>query len=88
MFPVLAAIAPLAQLDRASGYEPGGRRFESCRARHINYVSYSLYMSYKNTSSRRIRFYQQGKPGTSGTRRDDQHPGAWRHVEGVRNTEG
>ncbi len=24
--------APLAQLDRASGYEPGGRRFESCRA--------------------------------------------------------
>jgi hypothetical protein len=24
---------PLAQLDRASGYEPGGRRFESCRAR-------------------------------------------------------
>lgn len=26
--------APLAQLDRASGYEPGGRRFESCRARH------------------------------------------------------
>jgi hypothetical protein len=28
-------IAPLAQLDRASGYEPGGRRFESCRARHF-----------------------------------------------------
>ena len=26
--------APLAQLDRASGYEPGGRRFESCRAHH------------------------------------------------------
>ena len=26
--------APLAQLDRASGYEPEGRRFESCRARH------------------------------------------------------
>ena len=24
--------APLAQLDRASGYEPGGRTFESCRA--------------------------------------------------------
>ena len=22
--------APLAQLNRASGYEPGGRRFESC----------------------------------------------------------
>ena len=27
--------APLAQLDRASGYEPGGRRFESCRAHQI-----------------------------------------------------
>ena len=25
--------APLAQLDRASGYEPEGRRFESSRAR-------------------------------------------------------
>ena len=27
-------IAPLAQLDRASGYEPEGREFESLRARH------------------------------------------------------
>ena len=24
--------APIAQLDRASGYEPGGRTFESCWA--------------------------------------------------------
>ena len=24
--------APVAQLDRASGYEPEGRTFESCRA--------------------------------------------------------
>ena len=24
--------APIAQLDRASGYEPGGRKFESCWA--------------------------------------------------------
>ncbi len=28
--------APLAQLDRASGYEPEGREFESLRARHIS----------------------------------------------------
>jgi hypothetical protein len=28
--------APLAQLDRASGYEPGGRRFESCRAHQFS----------------------------------------------------
>jgi hypothetical protein len=26
--------APLAQLDRASGYEPEGREFESLRAHH------------------------------------------------------
>jgi hypothetical protein len=27
--------APVAQLDRASGYEPEGREFESLRARHF-----------------------------------------------------
>ena len=27
--------APVAQLDRVPGYEPGGRRFESFRARHF-----------------------------------------------------
>ncbi len=27
--------APVAQLDRVSGYEPGGREFESLRARKI-----------------------------------------------------
>ena len=29
---VLPRNAPVAQLDRASGYEPEGRTFESCRA--------------------------------------------------------
>ncbi len=28
-------IAPVAQLDRASDFESGCRRFEPCRARHI-----------------------------------------------------
>ena len=28
--------APVAQLDRVPGYEPGGRRFESFRARHYS----------------------------------------------------
>jgi hypothetical protein len=28
--------APVAQLDRASGYEPEGRLFESARAHHLN----------------------------------------------------
>jgi hypothetical protein len=32
-------IAPLAQLDRASGYEPEGREFESLRAHHLSRVS-------------------------------------------------
>ena len=26
--------APVAQLDRVSGYEPGGYEFDSCQARH------------------------------------------------------
>ena len=30
--------APLAQLDRASGYEPEGREFESLRAHHFSHV--------------------------------------------------
>ena len=29
--------APVAQLDRASGYEPEGRQFESVRAHHLNH---------------------------------------------------
>jgi hypothetical protein len=29
------ASAPVAQLDRAPGYEPGGREFESLRARQL-----------------------------------------------------
>ena len=28
--------APVAQLDRASGYEPEGREFESLRAHHLS----------------------------------------------------
>src|SRR5688572_32593068 len=31
-----SASAPVAQLDRAPGYELGGREFESLRARHAN----------------------------------------------------
>jgi hypothetical protein len=31
----LKICAPVAQLDRVPGYEPGGREFESLRARHI-----------------------------------------------------
>ncbi len=27
----------VAQLDRVPGYEPGGRRFDSCRVRHFSF---------------------------------------------------
>ena len=47
-----------------------------------------LYSSYSYDSSRCIHLYRQDTPGTSGTRRDNQHPSAWRHVEGARATEG
>jgi hypothetical protein len=30
--------APVAQLDRASGYEPEGREFESLRAHHLSWA--------------------------------------------------
>jgi hypothetical protein len=35
-------VAPVAQLDRASGYEPEGRVFESLRAHHLN-VLFSIF---------------------------------------------
>ena len=33
--PGFSIYAPVAQLDRVPGYEPGGREFESLRARHL-----------------------------------------------------
>ena len=33
---ILRGFAPVAQLDRVPGYEPGGRGFESCRARQLD----------------------------------------------------
>ena len=32
--------APIAQLDRVTDFESGGRRFESCWARHIKSTSF------------------------------------------------
>lgn len=32
---IIVSFAPVAQLDRVSGFEPGGREFESLRARHF-----------------------------------------------------
>ncbi len=36
---ILRTSAPVAQLDRASGYEPEGREFESLRARHSSFLA-------------------------------------------------
>ena len=36
-------IAPLAQLDRASGYEPEGREFESLRAHHYFHILTAIF---------------------------------------------
>jgi hypothetical protein len=35
--------APVAQLDRAFDYESKGRKFESCRAHHLNLLNSSSY---------------------------------------------
>jgi hypothetical protein len=48
-------IAPLAQLDRASGYEPEGREFESLRAHHFLSVSFPQLASRRATSLPPIR---------------------------------
>src|SRR4029077_8445116 len=32
---IMPPFAPVAQLDRVPGYEPGGRGFKSCRARQF-----------------------------------------------------
>jgi hypothetical protein len=42
--------APVAQLDRAPGYEPVGRRFESFRAHHNSPIDKDLEQSRTGTS--------------------------------------
>ena len=36
MLAIILFVAPIAQLDRASGYEPEGRVFESLWAHHLS----------------------------------------------------
>jgi hypothetical protein len=49
----LRQIAPVAQLDRVPGYEPGGREFESLRARHNSDYKSMPYMAKPFVISRR-----------------------------------
>src|SRR5205807_10226770 len=48
--------APVAQLDRVPGYEPGGREFESLRARQSNQQKQHVITSAISHSSIAIRF--------------------------------
>ena len=41
-------IAPVAQLDRACGYEPQGREFESLRARQRLYIQSKVFDYYRS----------------------------------------
>ena len=44
--------APVAQLDRASGYEPEGRRFDSSRARHSLKDMFFVYVLQSESTGR------------------------------------
>ena len=35
---IISIYVAVAQLDRVPGYEPGGRGFDSCLARHENFI--------------------------------------------------
>ena len=51
---ILRTSAPVAQLDRASGYEPEGREFESLRARHSKTCPHSCLGHLLNQSAQRF----------------------------------
>ena len=64
--------APVAQLDRVSGYEPGGRRFESFRARHYNQqVTYILW--HKNQVTVAILCHSPSQMRQSSVHLKDEH---------------
>lgn len=50
---ILPVSAPVAQLDRASGFEPEGRGFKSCRGYHI-LALYGFYKEYLEYTQKRI----------------------------------
>ena len=63
----VAAVAPVAQLDRAPGYEPGGRGFESYRAHHKIPKS-------QNTLCSGIFLYIRAEPAADGVGREAGPP--------------
>ncbi len=57
--------APVAQLDRVPGYEPGGREFESLRARQILSKTL-LYRAFVKFVKRFLGFSFEKEKGSSG----------------------
>src|SRR5271170_1067747 len=57
--------APVAQLDRASGYEPEGREFESPRAHHSSVFWTPQKMIQKSCGADCSRIARTAKPGQS-----------------------
>ena len=55
------SLAPLAQLDRASGYEPEGREFESLRARQITDAQDLSYLGDSRHQTRDNHFNGAGR---------------------------
>jgi hypothetical protein len=61
--------APVAQLDRVPGYEPGGRRFESFRARQTQKPSLRGLLCLLGSESRRTSPGSTRPPGAGGNAR-------------------
>ncbi len=66
--------APVAQLDRVPGYEPGGREFESLRAHHFSDRNKAVKISsvtafcFNNTSAGLLRKFPPAHPVSSSIR--------------------
>ena len=83
---ILWAVAPVAQLDRASGYEPEGREFESLRAHNFSamfqvYVlpsesTHRVYVGYTSDLTQRLGQHNHGVTKSTKNR------GPWALVHG------
>ena len=66
-------IAPLAQLDRASGYEPEGREFESLRAHHFS-QPFTLIFLIASAGGFWHRYTGAWLPNAARSVQDREHP--------------
>ena len=73
--------APVAQLDRASGYEPEGREFESLRAHHF-FTMFHVYVLQSESTGRHYVGYtsdltQRLGQHNSGITKSTKNRGPW-----------